>query len=384
MGFFDSFKSNLNELKKAGSNFVNGLSSVNDLNKDSVSDIPPPPPVYEVPREFSPVYIAVDGSQFGPFGEDEFAEMISTGSVTPETLVFVDGMSDWEPAHQVSQISGMFAMGAIDSIPPPPPLPFAPNAPVSAAPYVGTCSVNGMSDKLNALIEAAVADGEITDLERQVLIRNAQAEGVCMDEFVVMLEARLFEQRKMLKAEEHMQKMPPSAPVAPMTPTGAPRDNNTQKMGSLRKCPACNAVINKVDACACPQCGYEFSSTAVGIPSDDNPIRPLIDKLDAIDAEFQGMNPLKQMFSPQAIFQRKSTAISSFAVPNNKKAVINFLMYATTSYNSLQTFDPFKKIWKAKCEEVLRLAKINFNDDEKVAQVMESTAKTVGIKLKKL
>ncbi|MCM1320397.1 MAG: hypothetical protein NC217_08490 [Muribaculaceae bacterium] len=158
--------------------------------------------------------------------------------------------------------------------PPPPPVPGAPLPPVPGSPppppVPGTIASgrpdmsnqnlhkykNGLSDKLNALIESAVCNGDISDIERAVLIRNAQAENVPMDEFVVILEARLYERRLELKS---MQTQSPSLSVG--TPPPPPMNvSNVRHMGVLRKCPACNAVINKARAISCPQCGYEFTN----------------------------------------------------------------------------------------------------------------------------
>jgi hypothetical protein len=49
------------------------------------------------------------------------------------------------------------------------------------------------SEKLEKLIELALADGVLTEKEKQVLLKNAEAEGVDPDEFEMVLEARLYE-----------------------------------------------------------------------------------------------------------------------------------------------------------------------------------------------
>jgi DnaJ-domain-containing protein 1 len=49
------------------------------------------------------------------------------------------------------------------------------------------------SEKLEKLIEMALADGVLTEKKKQVLMRVAQAEGVDMDEFEMELEVRLDE-----------------------------------------------------------------------------------------------------------------------------------------------------------------------------------------------
>ncbi len=57
-------------------------------------------------------HVAVEGNTTGPFPVDQLSEKI-----TPETLVWSQGMAAWTPAAQVPQLAGLF------SAPPPPPPP---------------------------------------------------------------------------------------------------------------------------------------------------------------------------------------------------------------------------------------------------------------------
>lgn len=52
------------------------------------------------------------------------------------------------------------------------------------------------NEKLEQLIEAALMDGVLTEKEKQVLFKNAQAMGVDLDEFEMVLNARLYEMSK--------------------------------------------------------------------------------------------------------------------------------------------------------------------------------------------
>ncbi|MDR1554004.1 MAG: hypothetical protein LBS69_11180 [Prevotellaceae bacterium] len=52
------------------------------------------------------------------------------------------------------------------------------------------------SEKLENLINAALADGVLTEKEKQVLLKNAEAEGIDLDEFEMILESRLYEKQK--------------------------------------------------------------------------------------------------------------------------------------------------------------------------------------------
>ena len=52
------------------------------------------------------------------------------------------------------------------------------------------------NEKIEQLITAALADGVLTEKEKQILFKNAQAQGIDLDEFEMVLDARLVELQK--------------------------------------------------------------------------------------------------------------------------------------------------------------------------------------------
>lgn len=52
------------------------------------------------------------------------------------------------------------------------------------------------NEKLEALITAALADGVLTEKEKQILFKKAEAMGIDLDEFEMVLDARLVELKK--------------------------------------------------------------------------------------------------------------------------------------------------------------------------------------------
>jgi hypothetical protein len=58
------------------------------------------------------------------------------------------------------------------------------------------------SEKLENLIRHALADGILTEKEKQILVKNAEAEGIDPDEFEVVLEARLLRKQQRLQPAE--------------------------------------------------------------------------------------------------------------------------------------------------------------------------------------
>lgn len=94
--------------------------------------------------------------------------------------------------------------------------------------------------ELEQLIQYALADGELTDRERSVLLRKAQEAGVDMEEFEMVLDARVHEMKKATNAS---------------TLTNKPNS----KHGEVRKCPACGAMISAFTT-KCSECGFEFNN----------------------------------------------------------------------------------------------------------------------------
>jgi len=100
------------------------------------------------------------------------------------------------------------------------------------------------NEQLESLIDAALADGVLTEKEKQVLFKRAQTFGIDLDEFEVVLDARLVK----LKKEENAK-----------AEASAPKSNN---LGDVRRCPHCGAVIGSFQM-NCPKCGFEFSNVGV-------------------------------------------------------------------------------------------------------------------------
>ena len=103
------------------------------------------------------------------------------------------------------------------------------------------------SEKIDALIKAALADGDMTEKEKQILFKAAEAEGVDLDGFEMVLNAKLFEKQSEAKAAAAAA-VPPPAPSAP----------KSNKFGDIRKCPACGSLLNSFQH-KCDDCGYEFT-----------------------------------------------------------------------------------------------------------------------------
>jgi hypothetical protein len=83
-----------------------------------------PPPV--APQPEISLFIAVAGQQYGPYNMDMCKQMVQGGQLTPQSMVWMEGMPAWAPASQVPALQTLFAP-AMPPLPPtggptPPPL----------------------------------------------------------------------------------------------------------------------------------------------------------------------------------------------------------------------------------------------------------------------
>ena len=161
------------------------------------------------------------------------------------------------------------------------------------------------SKELEEFIEAALADGVLTDKERAVLYKRAQAEGIDSDELDVIVEGRL---AKMKKQEDGLRPTPPQNLV-------------NLKYGKVIKCPNCGAEVLGGSA-VCAECGYAFSNV-----SANSSVERLQKKLDEINSQQQ--NRPDNLFSSNrfelAKTRNKMDVISTFPVPNTRADLLEFM-----------------------------------------------------------
>lgn len=96
-----------------------------------------------------------------------------------------------------------------------------------------------MHPEIDKLIDLALADGQITEKERGVILKKAAALGVDADEIEMTLDGKLHQ----LEACKSKQK---------------------EKVGNIKTCPACGANFKALQI-KCEDCGHEFSQTQSSI-----------------------------------------------------------------------------------------------------------------------
>ena len=88
-----------------------GMMNQMGQNMNQQQNTPPPPPQIEYS-------VSVNGQTAGPFNMQQLQQMVQNGQLTQNTHVWKQGMTAWDLAGNVEELSSLFA-----SVPPPPPPP---------------------------------------------------------------------------------------------------------------------------------------------------------------------------------------------------------------------------------------------------------------------
>ena len=209
------------------------------------------------------------------------------------------------------------------------------------------------NEQIEALISAALADGMLTEKEKQILFKKAQSQGIDLDEFEMVLDARLVELEKEEKAK---------------AAAAAPKSN---KLGDVKKCPNCGAIVQSYIG-ACPECGYGFEDISANLTS-----RKLAEKLDKIAKEWDDKISAQtdedekwalQKGKEQALAQ----AIMTTPLPNTKADLFEFMTMTQAAFLSKSTPYHSADAYYTKYQEAMLKAKSLFaKDDIFIAMINE-------------
>ena len=217
------------------------------------------------------------------------------------------------------------------------------------------------NEQIENLIDLALADGELTEKEKQVLFKKAEAAGIDLDEFEMVLDARLFEKNK----------------AAIQIPVSAPKSD---KFGDVKKCPACGTMITAFSS-SCNECGYEFRNVGV-----NNSVQLLSDKLENIIIECNKMSfedsSLMGSFADSKqkedarkeneILNRQRQVIKNFPIPNTREDILELLYFVSPKTKVGFGSDKNVSAWRIKFSEIINRAKIAFKTDSKMlAEIAE-------------
>lgn len=231
------------------------------------------------------------------------------------------------------------------------------------------------NEKLEALITAALADGVLTEKEKQILFKKAEAMGIDLDEFEMVLDARLVElKKKEAKANQQyqleMEKAKSAQPSAP----------KSEKYGDVRKCPACGAIVPSM-AAKCPECGYEFTNVEA-----NSSTRLLMQKIDEIQAQYAELTAnvdnkdestirTRGYQVKRQLNDRTAQLIQNFPIPNTREDLIEFLTLCIGNSKAdsimLDGNDPVTPAWRKKLQQVITKVKVALPNDQQAQELIE-------------
>ena len=264
---------------------------------------------------------------------------------------------------------------------------------------------NMYNEQIENLINLALADGELTEKEKQILFKKAEAAGIDLDEFEMVLDAKLFEKQQTIKA------------AAPSV--AAPKSD---KYGDVKKCPSCGSMVQSFQT-KCSDCDTEFRN----IEASQN-ITKFFEKLNELESNRKenlydnqkqesvtsAGTIIKWMFFYPILIpikfitflinkskpskwsttdSRKEEMIMNFPVPNSREEIIEFIALSVSKIQNISIIKRFDEegkyltkwnsIWKKKAEQVFTKAKLSMTDDKATIQSIEQMlidAKAIQIK----
>jgi predicted RNA-binding Zn-ribbon protein involved in translation (DUF1610 family) len=258
--------------------------------------------------------------------------------------------------------------------------------PANLNPQVKNEENNLYSDKLEKLIDFALTDGTLTEKEKQILFKNAEAEGIDLDEFQMVLDAKIHQIQSRKTSIQEKENEPKS-----------------DKFGDVNKCPACGAVVISFTS-KCADCGSDYTNIEANAS-----IQKLFKMLDEVesqrDDQITASSILGGLFNNgigggalssilgggNKTDKRKKEIISTFPIPNTKNDILEFLTLAfpkaTQKGNFLTKNNPenidhneFVPVWKAKTEQIIMKARFALKEDKKTLDEINYYANQLGIK----
>lgn len=222
-----------------------------------------------------------------------------------------------------------------------------------------------MHTDLENLINIALADGELSDKERAIILRKAESLGEDKDEVEMILEGKLAQLKKQTRSSQ-------------------------ESAGNIIKCPQCKADIPSFTT-KCEFCGHEFRNL-----ESSNSIKLFFEKLENLEntresngvlgsfAKFYGLGDSK-------LKSQKVELILSFPIPNSKEDILEFLALSVPRSKApsmwgggvdIQEKKETAKAFFQKCEQIIMKAGFSFKNDPTTLDEIKYYAKELGIKMR--
>jgi hypothetical protein len=177
-----------------------------------------------------------------------------------------------------------------------------------------------MHPEIEKLIDLALANGQITEKERNVILKKAAEFGIDADEVEMTLDGKLHQ----LEANKPKQK---------------------EKVGNIKTCPACGASVKAMEA-LCSDCGHEFTNV-----STENNINGLMLSLKNINID--------DYPDEHDYYKKIASVIKNSMVPGAANDLYEFGTKAVAEINSeLNHWREDSIAWKNKVEDCIMKLKL--------------------------
>ena len=203
-----------------------------------------------------------------------------------------------------------------------------------------------MHADIEKLINLAKEAGELTDKQREIILRKADALGEDRDEIEFVLET--FAKKEPVKS--------------------------TTSAHKLRKCPHCGATISGYSL-TCPECGFSLSSESATSENVRNYVQELQKLL--IDAENSVSARDQMLYGDQKICQQKVNIITTFQLPYTTEALLEMMLFTYSSYQTAPSSlinvnrRHLKNAWLGKAKQAYRMLAAQNNLDEKTKATLQ-------------
>lgn len=211
-----------------------------------------------------------------------------------------------------------------------------------------------MNSEIENLINIALVDGNLTEKERAIILRKADAFGFDIDEVEMILEGKLYQ----IDASKPKQK---------------------EKVGNIKTCPACGASVKAMEL-ECSDCGHEFTN------SDANStIKNLEQKIETERSKYIKKNSEAEggdEFAGQTFDEEELPRIlKNYPIPNTKEDLFESLSFFSSKViASTNTENEEINAYHAKSLEIITRLQLMPNIDESLLDRI----KAIEVKMKKV
>ena len=153
-----------------------------------------------------------------------------------------------------------------------------------------------MNLELEKTIDSMLANGELSQRSRELLLNKAEELGVNLIDFELELEQKIA-----------TKKLSTSGPITIYTTS----ELKSNKEGDFKKCPSCGAPVQSFNT-KCSECGHEFRNT------------------DSTESIKEFYNLMKD-----ASLEKQCAIITSYPIPNNKEDLIEFIALCISNSKSI-------------------------------------------------